>query len=219
MNESEFTVQESYTRDVGRGVVRIDKNIMDELMITSGDVVEVHGKQKSVVKCLQLYPSDEGKKIIRVDGLARNNCKTEIGNIVSIRKIKSATAESVMVAPLEAIPPLDPRYLADALDSMPIIPEQFVMVPYFGGRLTFMVIGIMPEITGDVKAAIVTKNTRFGILEKRPFSARLEKDVEDRRHHLVQKIWNIENMSKSEFDDFMNDLTEFYDLLSKQDKK
>jgi len=219
MSESEFTVQESYTRDVSRGIVRIDKKTMNELNIDSGDIVEIVGGHKAVTQCLQMYPADEGKKIVRVDGLVRNNCKAEIGDVVHIRKIKSTAAESVMVAPLEAIPPLDPRYLADALESIPVIPEQFVLVPYFGGRLTFMIVGMIPEVINDIEAVIVTQNTRFGILEKRPFSVRLEKDVEDRRHHLMKKIWAVENLSKSEFDDLVNHLTEFYDLLSKQDKK
>ena len=219
MAESEFTVLESYTRDVGQSVARIDKNTMDDLSIASEDIVKIMGKRKAVAKCLQLYPVDEGKKIIRIDGLTRNNCKAEIGEVVSIKEAKSVAADSVMVAPLEAIPPLDPRYIADALDSMPIIPEQFVMVPYFGGRLTFMIVGTIPEITDDIESVIVTQKTRFGILEKRPFSIHVEKDVEDRRHYLMQKIWAVENLSKPEFDDLVNNLTEFYDLLSKKDKK
>ncbi|MCH9657648.1 hypothetical protein K0U27_02950 [archaeon] len=218
MTESEFTVLESYTRDAGRSVVRIDKNTMDDLDIGSGDTVAITGRHRAVAKCLGLYPADEGKKIIRADGLTRSNCKAEIGDTVSVRKINSSVADSVMVAPMEAIPPLDPRYLADALDGVSIVPEQFVMVQYFGGRLTFMVVGTIPEVADDVESVTVTQKTRFGMLEKRPFSARLEKDVEDRRHHLVQKIWKIENMSKPEFEDFINDLTDFYDLLSKQDE-
>ena len=43
----------------------------------------------------------------------------------------------MIVAPLEAIPPIDERYLADALESVPLIKGDNVMVPYFGGRLTF----------------------------------------------------------------------------------
>ncbi|WP_316504679.1 hypothetical protein [Nitrosopumilus sp.] len=92
---------------------------------------------QSVYNC----PADEGKKIIRMDGLTRNNCKAEIGIPVFIRKINSSVTDSVMIAPLEAIPPIDPRYAADALNSMPVIPKQFVMIPYFWGRLTFMVMG------------------------------------------------------------------------------
>ena len=136
MTEPEFMILEEYTRDVGQNIVCIDKNTMYELSIDSGDTVEVIGKQKAVAKCLQLYPADEGKKIIRMDGLTRNNCKAEIGVSVFVRKINSSDADSVMIAPLEAMPPIDPRYAADALNNMPLIPKQLVMVPYFGGRLT-----------------------------------------------------------------------------------
>ena len=62
-------VHEAYTRDEGRGVIRIDKNTMDDMLITSGDVIEIIGMQKAVAKCLPLYPADEGKRIIRIDGL------------------------------------------------------------------------------------------------------------------------------------------------------
>ena len=219
MRDSEVTIQEAYARDVGRGVARINKASMDLLSLAVGDVIEISGKYKTVAKCLGMYPAEENKKIIRIDGLIRNNCKAKIGSIVSIRKIKFTDAEAVAVVPMETMPPVDPRYLADALNDMPVIPEQFVLVPYFGGRLTFMIVNIMPETTDDVKAAMVTQKTRFEILEKRPFSGRVEKDVEDRRRHLMQKIWSIEKLSKSEFDDLVNNLTEFYTLLSNQNKK
>ena len=215
MTESELTILDAYTRDVGQSIVRIDKNTMYDLNIVYGDIVEIMGKHKAVAKCLQLYPADEGKKIVRIDGLIRNNCKAEIGDIVSIKKIKSVVADSVIVAPLESIPPLDSRYLADALESVPVVPEQFVMVQYFGGRLTFMVVTTVPEISDDVNAVIVTNKTRFGILEKKPFSVHFKQDVEDRRMTIMQKVWGIEKMSKQEFGDFVEDLTEFYDLLSK----
>ena len=220
MSGSEFTIQEAYTRDVGCGIARIDEAARNLLSLSAGDVVEISGSQKTVAKCLALYTADENKKMIRIDGLIRNNCKAEIGSIVSVRKIKTTWAESVMVAPLEAIPPIDPRYMADALNDMPLIPKQFVMVPYFGGRLAFMVVGVLPEITDDVKAAVVTQKTRFGMLDKKSSSMMLsKKDVEDRRHYLLQKVWNVENLSKSEFEDMLDELTEFYESLSNNDKK
>ena len=123
MSGSEFTIQEAYTRDVGCGIARIDEAARNLLSLSAGDVVEISGSQKIVAKCLALYPADENKKIVRIDGLIRNNCKAEIGSIVSVRKIKTTWAESVMVAPLEAIPPIDPRYIADALNDMALIPK------------------------------------------------------------------------------------------------
>ncbi|MFQ6025797.1 MAG: CDC48 family AAA ATPase, partial [Nitrosopumilaceae archaeon] len=62
----------------------------------------------------------------------------------------------------EAIPPIDERYLADALESVPLIKGDNVMVPYFGGRLTFQVIGVTPA----ADAVLVTQKSVFHIAEK-----------------------------------------------------
>src|SRR5918911_695265 len=128
-------VLEAYTRDVGRGVARIDYDSMDSLSASTGDVIEIRGKRRTVAKCLPLYPSDEGKGIIRVDAL-------------------------------EAIPPIDERYLADALESVPLIKGDNVMVPYFGGRLTFQVIGVSPLQAAAADSVLVTQKTIFHITDK-----------------------------------------------------
>src|ERR671910_553292 len=111
---SSLKVLEAYTRDVGRGVARIDYDSMDSLTASTGDVIEIRGKRRTVAKCLPLYPSDE-------------------------------------------------RYLADALESVPLIKGDNVMVPYFGGRLTFQVIGVTPA---GSDAVLVTQKTVFHIAEK-----------------------------------------------------
>ena len=161
-NTLSLKVLEAYTRDVGRGVARIDYDSMDNLGASTGDVVEIKGKRRTVAKCLPLYPSDEGKGIIRIDGLVRNNSGVAIGDTVVVKKIKAVPAEKIIVAPLEAIPPIDERYLADALESVPLIKGDNVMVPYFGGRLTFQVIGVNPA----ADAVLVNQKTIFHIAEK-----------------------------------------------------
>ena len=158
-------VLEAYTRDVGRGTARIDYDTMGSLGVSTGDIIEIKGKRRTVVKCLPLYPSDEGKGIVRLDGLVRNNAGIGIGDAINARKIKAVPAEKVVISPLEAIPPIDERYLADALESVPLIKGDNVMVPYFGGRLTFQIIGITPPTAVDT-AAIVTSKTTFTITEK-----------------------------------------------------
>ncbi len=152
---------EAYTRDVGRGVIRVDYDTMDQLGVSTGDVVEIVGKKKTVGKALPLYPSDEDKNICRMDGLMRNNANTNIGIIIKIKKVKAVAAEKVSVFPLEAIPPIDARYLADSLESMVIITGDNTMVSYFGGRLTFEVKETIPK-----GVVIVTQKTVFDIVTK-----------------------------------------------------
>jgi transitional endoplasmic reticulum ATPase len=135
---------------------------MDGLDASTGDVIEIKGKRRTVARCLPLYPSDEGRGIMRTDGLIRNNAGVAIGDMVVVKKIKTPPAEKVMVAPLDAVPPIDERYLADALESVPVMKGDNVMVPYFGGRLTFQVTGLSPA--GE--AALITRKTVFVISEK-----------------------------------------------------
>jgi transitional endoplasmic reticulum ATPase len=159
----QLKVLEGYTRDVGRGVARLDYDAMDALGGATGDVIEVKGKRRTVAKGLPLYPSDEGRGIIRIDGLIRNNAGVAIGDMVVVKKVKAPPAEKVVIAPLEATPPIDERYLADALDSVPVTKGDNVVVPYFGGRLTFQVTGLTPV----AEAALITQKTVFVISEKR----------------------------------------------------
>jgi transitional endoplasmic reticulum ATPase len=143
-------------------VLRLDYDAMDALEASTGDVIEVKGKRRTVAKCLPLYPSDERKGLLRIDGLVRNNAGVAIGDLVTVKKVKAPVAEKVVVAPLESTPPIDERYLADALEGVPVTKGDNVMVPYFGGRLTFQVVGISPT----AEAALITQRTVFAISAK-----------------------------------------------------
>ncbi len=162
-NSISLKVIEAYSRDVGRNIVRLDSDSMKLLSAASGDIIEIKGKRRSVGKCLPLYPPDEKKGIVRLDGLTRNNLEIAIADTIQIRKIKAIPAEKIIVAPLEAIPPIDERYLSDSLENTPLVKDDEIMVPYFGGRLTFKVLAVMP---GNAEAVIVTSKTLFQIGEK-----------------------------------------------------
>ena len=92
---ADLKILEAYSRDVGRGIARIDYDSMDLLNASTGDVIEIRGGVKSkstrrtVAKCLPLYPSDEGKGIIRIDGLVRNNAGLAYRRYCSCKKDQS----------------------------------------------------------------------------------------------------------------------------------
>jgi transitional endoplasmic reticulum ATPase len=165
---------------------------MDSVGVSTGDVIEVRGgKRRTVAKCLPLYPSDEGKGIIRVDGLLRNNAGVAIGDTVEIAKIKAVPAEKIIVAPLETIPPVDERYLADALESVPIVKGDNVMVPYFGGRLTFEVIDVSPAAAS---AVLVSQKTMFQISVKSEAQRGLSRVVYEDIGGLKDEIQKVREM-------------------------
>jgi len=197
MSQNAFTLKVSaaYTRDVIRGVARIDYDSMDTLNASTGDVIEIKGKRRTVVKCIPLYPKDEGKGIIRIDRLGRNNSGIAIGDSITIRKIKAVAAEKIVVAPLEDYPPIDPGHLVDALESVPLVKGDNVMVPYYGGRLTFQIIGVTP----NANAVNVTQKTVFDIIdEKKEVEQRSGKKKEKRKKQSAKdkRIETLENVIK-----------------------
>jgi Cell division protein 48 (CDC48), N-terminal domain. len=122
-NTVTLKVMEAYTRDVGRGVARVDYEVMDMLNLQSGDVIEIKGKRRTVAKVLPLYPTDEGRGIIRIDGLIRSNAGVAIGDNVAIRKVKAVPAERIVISPMEEVPYIDERYITDALEGLPVVKE------------------------------------------------------------------------------------------------
>src|SRR5437660_349879 len=50
--KNELTVFEAYTRDIGRGIARIDNKMMDELGLSKDDIIEIKGKRRTVARCL-----------------------------------------------------------------------------------------------------------------------------------------------------------------------
>lgn len=180
----QLRVLEAYTRDVGRGVARIDYDTMDKLNASTGDVLEIHGENRTTVgKCLPLYPSDEGKGIARLDGLMRNNIGIAIGGTVIINKVDAMPAQKVIIKPLMSIPPIDTGYLADALENVPIIKGDNIMVPYFGGRLTFQVIYCEPKD----KPLIIQQTTTFTISNAEVTQPR-KIDLTTNEHLILKKI-------------------------------
>jgi len=88
--------------DVGRGLVRLDDDVMKKLVIEEGDVVEVIGSKPTGAIALEGYPEDRGLHIARIDGFMRRNAGTSIGEKVTIRKVEVKEAKKVVIAPAES---------------------------------------------------------------------------------------------------------------------
>ncbi len=92
-------VAEAIQDDVNKGIVRIDSSFMREIDVRPGDIVEIEGTRKTVAIVDRAYPGDIGLNIIRMDGLARKNARTSIGELIAVRKAKVEAAKKVIIAP------------------------------------------------------------------------------------------------------------------------
>jgi len=91
--------------------------------------------------------------------MIRKNAGIKIGEMIPVEKQKTKEmARLIVVEATEAIPPIDERYLTDAMESVILVNDDHFMVPYFGGRLSFDVLMTKPD--GPV---IVNTSTIFKI--------------------------------------------------------
>lgn len=97
--ETELRVAEALQQDVGKGMVRIDNDLMNEIGANPGDIVEIIGKRTTGAIAGNSYPADVGLEIVRMDGLTRSNAGTSIGETITIRKSQPRMANKVVIAP------------------------------------------------------------------------------------------------------------------------
>lgn len=97
--EIELRVAEALQQDVGKGIIRMDKELLSKIGVEPGDIVEIIGKRTTGAIVGQAYPADVGLEIVRMDGLTRSNAGTSIGEMITIRNVKIRIAKKVVLAP------------------------------------------------------------------------------------------------------------------------
>jgi transitional endoplasmic reticulum ATPase len=161
---------EIYDYDNYKKIVRIDRESMEITNVTSGDIVEVIGKRKTIARCLPLWSSDEGEDKIGINAMMNGNLGLEVNPfekaVVSIQKLESDKidyAKKVILAPLEELVRNSQsveKYLPTALDQVPIIRGDNILIEYLDTDLAFQVLASTPiSFNGN----IITKKTIFHI--------------------------------------------------------
>ena len=73
VNEKAIKVAELKPGESGRGIARLDSELMGVLGIKNGDIIQIDGSKKTAVKVLDGYPEDANRGIIRLDNITRKN--------------------------------------------------------------------------------------------------------------------------------------------------
>jgi transitional endoplasmic reticulum ATPase len=138
---AEDTIQlkaaEANARDVGRGIARVDPEVMKRLGIDdSGEIVELKGKRQTVAKIMPTFPELRGRGIVQIDGIIRENAQIGIDEQVKIARIKVEAARKVTLSPLTSIGRMntDSAYLSRQLSATPITQGDRVQATFLGAK-------------------------------------------------------------------------------------
>ena len=139
-------VAEAHHRDVGMDIARIDRDLMEQMSILSGDIIMVVGKEKACAIVRPGYPEDEGNEIIRIDGNIRTNARVGIDDKIYVLKSTPQVANRVVLAPTQQIRLVGgPQYLLRLLDGRPLSKGQHLRVETVSNPLSFIVISTQPS--------------------------------------------------------------------------
>jgi len=156
-------IAEAQAKDVGRGIGRIDPEQIKKLNLGIGDVAQLLGKKKTVIKIMPTFPEDRGRGIIQIDGITRENAKVGLDEKVKIQKVNYNQANTVVLGPLTLSSSLsneeDRRYLAQLLDGTPVIKKDKIRVTFFGTRAQDFLV----EQTDPQGAVLITPETLIKI--------------------------------------------------------
>jgi transitional endoplasmic reticulum ATPase len=164
----ELTVMDSEPDKVGTGYVSISREVMNELGLVPGDVIEITGKKITHALVWPLRHNVD-RTIIRMDGTIRKNAGVSLGDIVTVRPAKLKQATRIILAPLnQSIPPDFISYAKTRLierqfyNPRPVTKGDIINVSIgIGGVFSFVVISVTPGPAG-----IVTDSTEIVIREE-----------------------------------------------------
>jgi transitional endoplasmic reticulum ATPase len=157
-------VTETNPKFVGKGMALIDPGVVEEMQLTTGDVIEIStssGKRKTFALLWSGQPEDYGIKIIRIDGYTRNNLGIGIDDHIKIRKAQNIqNAEQVVVSPTEElnIEGVE-EYLTEILEGRVVSRGDVIPLNIMGRKTGLVVNSVMPS--GTSTAYTIHKDTEF----------------------------------------------------------
>ena len=131
-----FTVVEARRDDVGRGIARLDPETLRQIGAAPGDVLEIEGRAKTVVKAMPTFKEHRGQQVIQLDGVARTNAGVALGQKALIRKVACAVARRLVLAPLGAgaLHADEIEHTARRLDGLAVRTGDRLRIALFGGN-------------------------------------------------------------------------------------
>jgi transitional endoplasmic reticulum ATPase len=165
-NNLTLRVAETNPKFVGRGVALLDPRVMEELQLSTGDVIEIKSrgaKKKTFALLWSSQPTDYGRGLIRIDGYTRNNIGAGIDDRVSIQKVKDANkAEQVILSPTEELNIVGlEEHLPELLEGRVIAKGDMIPLNIMGRKIGFVITGISPLPAPDTASVVDSNHTEF----------------------------------------------------------
>ncbi|MFA6870509.1 MAG: CDC48 family AAA ATPase, partial [Methanomethylophilus sp.] len=162
-NDKAIKVAELKPGEAGKGIARLDPELMEILKIRVGDIVQVIGNKRTAVKILRGAPEDANRGIIRLDGSTRRNAGVSIDERVDVKVAETKEAEKITFSPTEELRLQGgEEYLAQVLEGRAFAKGDVLSLNIMGNKMDLVVTAFQPS----AEAVIITDKTQLRISDK-----------------------------------------------------
>ncbi len=162
-NDKAIKVAELKPGEAGKGIARLDPELMNILGLKVGDIALVIGNKKTAVKILSGPAEDANRGIIRLDGSARRNAGVSIDERVDVKKAETKETAKITFSPTEELRLQGGEdYLAQALVGRSFVTGAVLSLNIMGNKLDLVVTSFSPT----AEAALMTAETKVKINDK-----------------------------------------------------
>ena len=165
-------VAEAKYRDVGKRRARIDSLSMAKLAIKPGEIAELIGKRSTSVTVWLAESQESGREIIRIDGQTRKNVGVGLNDLLTVRKVRSKAAKSVLLLPLgHNAMSIDDQFCAfvrNKLTGYPINEGDEISVRVLGNSIDFVIKKIIPRTISRIERSTKVNVVAPTTVDERP---------------------------------------------------
>ena len=162
-NDRAIKVAELKPGEAGKGIARLDPELMNIIGIKTGDIALVIGNKKTAVKVYPGPMEDSNRGIIRLDGSTRRNAGISLDERVDVKKAETKDAEKITFSPTEELRLQGGEdYLAQALVGRSFAKGDVLSLNIMGNKMDLVVTSFSPT----AEAAVMTASTKVKINDK-----------------------------------------------------
>jgi len=139
--------------DFGRGIVRLDPEIMKQLDLTSGDYLRIYGSRVTHCRVMPSVSMDVGTRYIRMDKIVKGNAGVRTGDKVRVRPVDIGEASKVVLAPQDHMIRVAPDFhtwVKRRLLDFAVTKGDVVLIPIFQRFISLIVVSLTPGTYGKI---------------------------------------------------------------------
>src|SRR3989304_115524 len=142
--EVSLRVAKAFVEDEGKGLARVDEDVLKSLGAVPGDALMLTGRRSTVARASQTTPHYSGQSLVQIDGIARDNAQISVDEWCTVQKVPFKQADTLILTPV------DPRrgipkdaeipHILQLLSGLHVVIGDRVQIALFGTRPQFFIV-------------------------------------------------------------------------------